>query len=69
MATLSTTGAETTLFHALSVDDALAVEHVEPLSGLSPAEVSSRRATYGPNRLVAEGPLRHRAATTGALAS
>ncbi|MEU7872877.1 cation-transporting P-type ATPase [Dactylosporangium sp. NPDC049140] len=52
MATLSTTEAETTLFHALSVDDALAVEHVEPLSGLPPAEVSSRRAKYGPNRLV-----------------
>ncbi|GAA2577163.1 cation-transporting P-type ATPase [Dactylosporangium fulvum] len=52
MATLSTKEPETPPFHALSVDDALAAEHVEPLAGLSAAEVSSRRAAYGPNRLV-----------------
>ncbi|MFG2045109.1 cation-translocating P-type ATPase [Dactylosporangium sp. NPDC048998] len=51
MATLSTSEAETTPFHALSVDDALAVEHVELLTGLSAADALSRRATYGPNRL------------------
>ncbi|MER7006147.1 cation-transporting P-type ATPase [Dactylosporangium sp. NPDC000555] len=52
MATLSTKHAETPPFHALSVDDALAAEHVEPLTGLSAAEASSRRAKCGPNRLV-----------------
>ncbi|MEV8515091.1 cation-transporting P-type ATPase [Dactylosporangium sp. NPDC051484] len=52
MATLSTKDPETPPFHALSVDDALAAEHVEALTGLSAAEASSRRARSGPNRLV-----------------
>ena len=52
MATLPTTEAETPTFHALSIDDTLAVEHVEPLAGLSATEVSSRRTTYGSNLLV-----------------
>ncbi|MEV0560538.1 cation-transporting P-type ATPase [Dactylosporangium sp. NPDC050588] len=48
---MSTTEAEAPPFHALSVTDTLAVEHVEPRSGLSDSEVAARRATYGPNRL------------------
>lgn len=41
MAMVSTSEAETTPFHALSADDALAVAHVEPLSGLSPRSTTS----------------------------
>ncbi|GAA2340721.1 cation-transporting P-type ATPase [Dactylosporangium salmoneum] len=52
MATSAATEAESPPFHALSVRDALAVEHVEPLAGLPAAEVTARRAAYGPNRLV-----------------
>lgn len=37
-------------FHALSVADALAAEHVEPQDGLDAGEVERRRASYGPNR-------------------
>ncbi|MEV4139082.1 cation-transporting P-type ATPase [Dactylosporangium sp. NPDC049742] len=48
---MSTKEAEAPPFHALSVTDTLAVEHVEPRSGLSDSEVAARRATYGPNRL------------------
>ncbi|WP_460493395.1 cation-translocating P-type ATPase [Dactylosporangium cerinum] len=44
--------AEAPPFHALSVKDALAVEHVEPRAGLPAEEVSARRAVYGPNRMV-----------------
>ncbi|MFC4037449.1 cation-translocating P-type ATPase [Dactylosporangium siamense] len=44
--------AEAPPFHALSVEDALAVEHVEPRAGLPAEEVSARRAAYGPNRMV-----------------
>ncbi|GAA1510262.1 cation-transporting P-type ATPase [Dactylosporangium maewongense] len=51
MVTMSTREAEAPPFHALSVTDTLAVEHVEPRSGLSDSEVAARRATYGPNRL------------------
>ncbi|MER7281006.1 HAD-IC family P-type ATPase [Dactylosporangium sp. NPDC000244] len=51
MTTSSAEETETRPFHALSVGDALAVEHVEPRAGLSSAEVSSRRAEHGPNRL------------------
>ncbi|WP_433077903.1 cation-translocating P-type ATPase [Dactylosporangium sp. CA-052675] len=51
MTTSSAEEAGTRPFHALPAGVALAVEHVEPLSGLSGAEVSSRRAAHGPNRL------------------
>jgi P-type Ca2+ transporter type 2C len=37
-------------WHALSVDDALRAQHVDPAVGLSPAEVESRRATFGANK-------------------
>jgi Ca2+-transporting ATPase len=41
-------------WHALTADEALAQQKVDAASGLSAAEVSSRRSTYGPNRLAAE---------------
>ncbi|WP_433063637.1 cation-translocating P-type ATPase [Dactylosporangium sp. CS-033363] len=37
-------------FHALSVAEALAAEHVEAQQGLAADEVDRRRAQYGPNR-------------------
>ncbi|WP_426504532.1 cation-translocating P-type ATPase [Dactylosporangium sp. McL0621] len=52
MVTLSAAEPEAPPFHALSVKDTLAVEHVEPQAGLSAGEVSARREAYGPNRLV-----------------
>jgi Ca2+-transporting ATPase len=52
MVTMSAVEAEAPPFHALSVEDALAVEHVEPRAGLPAAEVAARRAAYGPNRMV-----------------
>jgi Ca2+-transporting ATPase len=42
--------AEALAFHTLSVDQALAVEEVDPHPGLSTAEATSRRQTFGPNR-------------------
>ncbi|GAA3194722.1 cation-translocating P-type ATPase [Dactylosporangium siamense] len=52
MVTMPAVEAEAPPFHALSVEDALAVEHVEPRAGLPAEEVSARRAAYGPNRMV-----------------
>jgi Ca2+-transporting ATPase len=40
-----------TAWHALSVDDALAMQGVETERGLTAAEVAARRATFGPNKL------------------
>src|SRR5690242_321273 len=37
-------------WHALSEADALAAQAVDPATGLSDAEVESRRATFGPNK-------------------
>nr|BFE66697.1 cation-transporting P-type ATPase [Dactylosporangium thailandense] len=51
MTTSSAEETETRPFHALPAGVALEVEHVEPRAGLSSAEVSSRRAAHGPNRL------------------
>jgi Ca2+-transporting ATPase len=42
--------ASATAWHALSVEDALARQGVDPVAGLSSAEVASRRARYGPNK-------------------
>ena len=36
-------------WHALSIDDTLAAQRVDPARGLTSAEVESRRATVGPN--------------------
>jgi len=40
-----------TAWHALSAEEALAHQKVETATGLSAAEVASRRSTYGPNKL------------------
>ena len=40
-----------TAWHALSAEEALAQQKVDAASGLSAAEVASRRSTYGPNKL------------------
>jgi Ca2+-transporting ATPase len=42
--------APTTAWHALTVEEALAQQRVDPAVGLSSAEVQARRATYGPNK-------------------
>ena len=39
-----------TAWHALSIEDALAAQKVDPAKGLSAAEVEARRAKYGANR-------------------
>ncbi|HEY6571489.1 MAG TPA: cation-transporting P-type ATPase, partial [Candidatus Limnocylindrales bacterium] len=39
-----------TAWHALSIEDALAGQKVDPATGLSAAEVEARRAKYGANR-------------------
>ena len=39
-----------TAWHALSIEDALAGQQVDPAKGLSAAEVEARRAKYGANR-------------------
>ena len=38
-----------TVWHALSVEEALEKQTVEPAIGLTSAEVEARRSTYGPN--------------------
>ncbi len=40
-----------TAWHALSAEEALAQQKVDPASGLTTADVASRRTKYGPNRL------------------
>jgi Ca2+-transporting ATPase len=40
----------TTAWHTLSADDALAAQGVTAGQGLSAAEVTARRAKYGPNK-------------------
>jgi len=51
MATMtSATGAALPAFHALSVLEALEIEHVDRQQGLSTAEAESRRQEYGPNK-------------------
>ena len=45
-----------TAWHALSVEEALAGQKVEPGSGLTSAEVTARRAQYGPNRFAEQKP-------------
>ncbi len=40
-----------TAWHALSAEEALSKQSVDAASGLSAAEVTSRRSTYGPNKL------------------
>ncbi len=40
-----------TAWHALSAEEALAHQKVDTATGLSAAEVASRRSTYGPNKL------------------
>ena len=39
-----------TAWHALSVEEALAQQKVDAATGLSAAEVASRRRPYGPNK-------------------
>ncbi len=39
-----------TAWHALTPDEALARQQVDPEAGLSTAEVESRRASFGPNK-------------------
>ena len=39
-----------TAWHAMTPEEALAAQGVDPAQGLSPAEVEARRAKHGPNR-------------------
>ena len=43
-------GGPVTAWHALSIEDALKAQSVDPEVGLSDAEVDKRRAQYGPNK-------------------
>ncbi len=43
-------GGPTTAWHALSIEDAIKAQGVDPEVGLSDAEVEKRRAQYGPNK-------------------
>src|SRR3954452_11838057 len=43
-------GADQPQWHALTVEEALAAQSVDPATGLTVAEVESRRAKFGPNR-------------------
>src|SRR5215471_12830736 len=43
-------GGPATAWHALSIEDALRGQAVDPEVGLSDAEVDKRRAQYGPNK-------------------
>jgi Ca2+-transporting ATPase len=45
------TAGTSTAWHALSVEEALAQQEVDLATGLSAAEVATRRSTFGPNRL------------------
>jgi Ca2+-transporting ATPase len=46
-------GTTTTVWHALSVEEALEKQNVDSAIGLTSAEVEARRSTYGPNKLSA----------------
>ncbi len=41
-------------WHALSIEEALAAQRVEPVQGLTSAEVEARRAKFGPNEFTAQ---------------
>ena len=49
-----TAAAASPAWHALSVEDALAGQGVEPVKGLTTAEVEARRAKVGPNQFTAQ---------------
>ncbi len=46
----ATVGEAQPAWHAMSAEDALAAQSVDPASGLTAAEVETRRAKYGPNK-------------------
>ncbi len=59
---VTSTSVTSTAWHALSADEALARQTVDPAIGLSAAEVAARRSTFGPNRLTeSAGEARWRA--------
>jgi calcium-translocating P-type ATPase len=60
-ATISTTGSETTPWHALAADDVVRRLNTNTQTGLAAADFPQRLANYGPNRLpqaARRGPLR-----------
>ena len=48
--TATTPGSGTIAWHAISPDDALREQGVDPEQGLTAAEADARRAKYGPNK-------------------
>ena len=48
--TKAPSSAATTAWHALSPEEALAQQKVDPEAGLAASEVDSRRATFGSNK-------------------